>query len=251
MDHDINRMYSMYYGNAGALAAVLSDLVPVEKNRKGESILELKCPACGGEDAWVCVPFDKIPVIRHRGSCPLASTPLPLVDYIAERDGQGYGGALKTLSESIGQEYVPIHKDDERDYLRDRSVRDLLVRLDNVFRAKLFCPEGAEALANLRRIKGYIEEEIMQREIGYFPGYQKMHQELEGQGYVPWVIERVSKWVHDQPSSDYRLTRLQRDDRGMPLALWGCSLKTEDAFLPFGENKELPPMTKNEFFCVQ
>ena len=75
------------------------------------------------------------------------------MDYIAERDGQGYGGALKTLSESIGQEYVPIHKDDERDYLRDRSVRDLLVRLDNVFRAKLFCPEGAEALANLRRIK--------------------------------------------------------------------------------------------------
>ena len=60
MDHDINRIYSMYYGNAGALAAVLSDLVPVEKNRKGESILELKCPACGGEDAWVCVPLQAL-----------------------------------------------------------------------------------------------------------------------------------------------------------------------------------------------
>jgi hypothetical protein len=98
-----------------------------------------------------------------------------------------------------------------------------------------FCPEGAEALANLRRIKGYIEEEIMQREIGYFPGYQKMHQELEGQGYVPWVIERVSKWVHDQPSSDYRLTRLQRDDRGMPLALLGVLLENRGCISPFLE----------------
>lgn len=248
MHQDINPIYGDYYGNTAALASVLSDLVPVEKTRKGELILELKCPACGGEDAWVSVAFYKMPLIRHRGSCPLAGTPLPLADYIAERDGEGYGGALKVLSESVGREYEPIHKDDERAYLRDRSVRDLLVRLDNVFRAKLFCPEGAAALAKLRHLKGYIEEEIMQREIGYFPGYGKMYQELEGQGYAPWVIERVSKWVHPQPWNDYCLTRLQRDDLGMPLVLWGCSLDAEVNCLPFGENRDLLPMTGNEFF---
>ena len=254
MNQDIDRIYNTLCGNAGAIAASVSDLAPVERSRGGEVVIELKCPACGGEDAWVCASFYKEPVIRHHGNCPLASTPLPLADYIIERDGEGYGGAVKVFTESLGLEYVPISKDDEGEYLKNRSVRDLLIRLDNVFRAKLFCPDGAAALANLRSVKGYLEEEVMQRAIGYFPGYRKMDQELEGQGYALQTIQRVSKWVHEQPYGDYNLTRLQRDNAGMPVAIWGCSLISgakEEKFLSFGENMELFPMTGSEFFDIK
>lgn len=254
INRDIDRIYDALYGNVRAITASVSDLAPVGRSRGAEVVIELKCPACGGEDAWICASSYKEPVIRHHGNCPLASTPLPLVDYIIERDGEGYGGAINVFTESLGLEYLPVTKDDEGEYFRNRNVRDLLIRLDNVFQAKLFCPEGATALATLRNIKGYLEEEIMQRAVGYFPGYRKMDQELEGQGYALQTIQRVSKWVHEQPYGDYNLTRLQKDDAGMPIAIWGCSLVSEangEKFLPFGENIGLSPMTESEFFDIK
>ncbi|HHO76914.1 MAG TPA: hypothetical protein ENN05_10870 [Deltaproteobacteria bacterium] len=152
------------------------------------------------------------------------------LQYMQMKDGHSFFHALAILGDASG---IPAHGYDKGRW-DDELLRCIVLQhVLGYFNALLFSRQAEEVLHYLYK-RGYTVSEVEGSSLGFFPGFNTMHEYLVSGGFEKETLNEVLNVLWNKEVENCPLVIPYRDTCGRLMGLYGrdITLSGEDAYIP-------------------